>query len=95
MIPMANATARPYLMSVKTQWRILTGAAMVTAAAVLPGGLIVLLVINVVRVWRRKVQARAVIAVRPHVEPPAPVGNDFAAITGIRRAAARLLVARN
>ena len=92
---MANAPATPYLMNVKTQWRILTGAAIVTAAAVLPGGLIVLLVINAVRVWRRRVQARALSAVRPQVvdgQPPA--GNGFGT-TGIRRAAARVLVARS
>jgi len=81
-------------MDVKTQWRILTGAAVVAAAAVLPGGLIVLLVINVVRGWRRKVQARAVTGVRPEAGGPPPVGNDFGT-TGVRRAAARLLVARS
>jgi hypothetical protein len=49
-------------MRVKIQWRFVTGAAIVVAAAVVPGGLIALLVIGVVRRWRGKVRARALVA---------------------------------
>jgi hypothetical protein len=49
-------------MRVKIEWRFVTGAAIVVAAAVLPGGLIALLVIGAVRRWRGKVRTRALVA---------------------------------
>jgi hypothetical protein len=91
---MANATTRPYLMNVKTQWRILSGAAVVAAAAVLPGGLIVLLVVHVVRRWRRKVQARALSGVRQEGNGLAQVGDDLGTVVP-RRTTARLFPAHN
>jgi hypothetical protein len=49
---------KTYLMNVKIPWRPLAGAAILVAAAILPGGLIALLVVNAVRRWRRRRPAR-------------------------------------